>query len=461
MKKIFLLFLTIFSFLYQQAQENIYSLAIKRLEKETINHLVLRKFQPVTNTYSRLNYKKLRKGSTLFFTFILDDSGFINLFDSTINISIGPDIFVGSSKTIEVNYYNDEKGVVHIKDQSLFPGDNMVMDKMYKYINGLNTIYNQNMNPKDKGDSVLHLMDIYFRDFVYSHIPQLDSMFPMSKTFRVNCLYPEIEAEKTFYKIDFLKRSNLNINKAIWDSNYFLTPSYKFWKAESVSYNIFPEFLYYYFDGNKSSSFFEYISKVSAFYSKNEILKNISIVKAAESYKEHWKGTLSPIERMQIDSILEINYSNVGIQVNKENINEIKSIKIQSYFDSTINLQEILVADTFPKYIDTWASWCSPCVKEMPYTLNLKKQYINKISFIYISIDEDVKKWKIRCQSLGLPLQNCFRLADDSVSRKLYEHFFESKALPVYKIFILRPENALINTYFPSDSRIYSQFKEL
>lgn len=46
-------------------------------------------------------------------------------------------------------------------------------------------------------------------------------------------------------------------------------------------------------------------------------------------------------------------------------------------------------------YIDLWASWCPPCILEIPCIQNLKKQYEGEnIDFISISIDHKHKSWK-------------------------------------------------------------------
>ena len=40
-------------------------------------------------------------------------------------------------------------------------------------------------------------------------------------------------------------------------------------------------------------------------------------------------------------------------------------------------------------YIDFWATWCAPCIAEIPYLKKLEKEYHNKnIAFVSISIDE-------------------------------------------------------------------------
>jgi thiol-disulfide isomerase/thioredoxin len=46
-------------------------------------------------------------------------------------------------------------------------------------------------------------------------------------------------------------------------------------------------------------------------------------------------------------------------------------------------------------YIDLWATWCGPCVKESPYFESLAKEYEGKdIVFLAISTDNSKKTWK-------------------------------------------------------------------
>ena len=48
-------------------------------------------------------------------------------------------------------------------------------------------------------------------------------------------------------------------------------------------------------------------------------------------------------------------------------------------------------------YVDIWATWCGPCIKQMPDLKELIKEYEGKnIAFVVISVDEkkDIAKWK-------------------------------------------------------------------
>ncbi len=83
-----------------------------------------------------------------------------------------------------------------------------------------------------------------------------------------------------------------------------------------------------------------------------------------------------------------------GVKFNKK-LFKIKSIYDLSSKDTSGN------KISFKKFtgnyilIDFWASWCNPCIADVPYLKKVMEEYKNdSIKFISVSLDTDEKRWK-------------------------------------------------------------------
>ncbi len=66
-------------------------------------------------------------------------------------------------------------------------------------------------------------------------------------------------------------------------------------------------------------------------------------------------------------------------------------------------------------YIDVWATWCSPCIKQIPYLKALEKRYHDKeIIFVSISVDKEDMKTSWKQMILDKQLEGIQLFADNS-----------------------------------------------
>lgn len=143
---------------------------------------------------------------------------------------------------------------------------------------------------------------------------------------------------------------------------------------------------------------------------------------------------------------------------------DLKQQDIASAHFITVKGEKISLKDILSKnkgrvlYIDFWASWCVPCIGEMPASEKLRQQFIGKdIVFVYISIDKDKDKWVKAAQKLKLT-ENSYVLSAEN--NPLIEKL-SVKSIPRY--IIVDKNNSVLdqNALRPSDPKIASDLAQI
>jgi thiol-disulfide isomerase/thioredoxin len=108
-------------------------------------------------------------------------------------------------------------------------------------------------------------------------------------------------------------------------------------------------------------------------------------------------------------------------------------------------------------YIDIWATWCGPCVREIPFLQKLEEKYRDKnIVFVSISIDKqnDVDKWKkmVKDKELG-----GVQLLADNDWNSDFVKAFGVKSIP--RFILINPNGVIVHAVAdrPSDPELIKE----
>ena len=143
------------------------------------------------------------------------------------------------------------------------------------------------------------------------------------------------------------------------------------------------------------------------------------------------------------------------------------SPKFENYVDITGGKKSL---DSFKGtyvYIDVWATWCRPCIQQIPYLQTLEKEYHNKnIEFISISTDESrrsggsweaaEKKWRDFVEKRNMSGVQLWSGQDYS-----FQQAYEINGIP--RFILIGPEGKIVdaNAPRPSDPRLKTLFTSL
>lgn len=107
-----------------------------------------------------------------------------------------------------------------------------------------------------------------------------------------------------------------------------------------------------------------------------------------------------------------------------------------------------------------WASWCGPCIKNIPSLKKIEESYRDKgLQIISISIDQDPEKWLRAVEKYAMPwLQTCD--VPEYISKTIVRNSYEVHLIPQYFL-IDKMGNLIYQNFQLKDDDDYTILKDI
>ena len=204
---------------------------------------------------------------------------------------------------------------------------------------------------------------------------------------------------RDYYRSLFLQIPSIikNLNNNYIDSNYYI--QYCDSKINDLiskkndyitdPYILASIFNIYYFAIKKALPNFNYLNKIK----DSQILAFCKFLICKTLINKNPNINYPIIDNFIQNSIIDTEYINYIVNLIEREKYFNSNNLLQTMNKDTIQLSKLLKNSSRLILLDFWASFCGPCKAEMPPSKKIIKKYQNKLDYIYISIDNDVKQW--------------------------------------------------------------------
>ncbi|MGJ7033827.1 TlpA family protein disulfide reductase [Niabella hirudinis] len=126
---------------------------------------------------------------------------------------------------------------------------------------------------------------------------------------------------------------------------------------------------------------------------------------------------------------------------------DILAARLKTQNGKYIKLRDVIKQGK-PVFIDLWATWCAPCIEEIPY-LKKAEQNNPSVQFISISIDEDEPRWRKFLKENKMNPNKHFLM--DDYKKNLLTDVYSISEVPRFMIFNAKGNCVSSNFNRPSE----------
>ncbi len=203
---------------------------------------------------------------------------------------------------------------------------------------------------------------------------------------------------------------------------------------------------YLFIKNNLPKKIFE--MQAAIFFIKNISMRNINTLKPLyQDYRQNCNDTefLLAVQK-EFDK-----YNNTKMQFPK-NVSLINIDSTEIKLNKILNQYKNKVV-----YIDFWGTWCKPCIKAIPYNIDLQKKYEDKdVVFIFFGIESNFHNWKKIIKKYNI-IGEHFLIKDENT--EIFQHKLFIKGYPSY--LLIDKKGNIMEASSPKSNNIINEIDRL
>ncbi len=451
------------------------SISFKTLKGYRFSKLFLSSFNPYYGTQNKEKAIVKRKGDYFYVEVEIKKLAVYSI-ENEEGRGIGINIYIEPGDKLNLDFVWGEGGVVGIIDNSNKISNNSIYTLLYDSILAINNKI-KSIQLYDK-QRIEKYVDSIFKKSVYEPLEHYKKIGNISKIFETKILIPQLGLLKVFFQNIILK----NTASEILPQDYFFAdsilchPNYSYWTNGFLEYSYFKNYLFEKLNNGETKNLGIFLKNIQNGMpdQQDSILKKIIFTAGLIVFFEHYRINILNIDEnvKTADSLINTLYLNKSklylpgyVKNSKQKIDEniLNNITVLSLNTKKLISFNTVFSDTNTVYlIDHWASWCAPCLKELPYSKKVGEKYKNKVKVIYFSVDENEFACRNIISTKGLDIENCYLRNYDKSQEGAYENLNNSPGIPVYQfIYFKKGKWYLESSAMPSEELINTQIENI